>query len=74
MFEQSSVRINFDAAVRGSYAVIACCFRKFNGQLLGLSTTKIPHLDSDVAEAHAAKLAIAVALERGWRSILIEGD
>lgn len=48
--------------------------RDHEGSLLGLVTAKFPPPDPDVAEARAARMAIAEAHSRGWNALILEDD
>lgn len=67
-------KVNFDVAIRPNFAVAAATLRDHNGNFLAVNSLKLPHMDVNLGEAHAALLAIRLATAHGCSPLLIEGD
>lgn len=69
-----SFTANFDVAIRPSFAVAAATLRDHKGEFLAVNTLKLPPMDANLGEAHAALLAVRMAASLGCTSLCLEGD
>jgi hypothetical protein len=67
-------KVNFDVAIRPSFAVAAAILRDHSGNFLAVNSLKLPVVDANKGEALAALLAVRIASSFGCSSIIIEGD
>ncbi|GLT55501.1 hypothetical protein SLA2020_286170 [Shorea laevis] len=56
------LKINFDVAVRSNYMVAAAVISDHDGSLLRAAAKKLPLLDINAGEAHAALLAVETTI------------
>jgi hypothetical protein len=69
-----SLSASFDVAVRQEFAVAAATLRDHEGNFLAVSSKKLPPLAASQGEAHAALLAVSLAVSVGCSSLVLEGD
>jgi hypothetical protein len=69
-----SYKVNFDVAIQPSFAVAAATLRNHQGEFLAVNSLKLPSMEANLGEAHAALLAVRLAVSFGYRSLVIEGD
>ncbi|KAL0443155.1 UNVERIFIED_CONTAM: hypothetical protein Slati_2038200 [Sesamum latifolium] len=72
-----SIKINFDGATfrQGQEVGAGVIGRDGNGAVLAWLSRRYDRVgNAEIAKALAAREAIRLALRRGWRSIIIEGD
>ncbi|KAB1200821.1 hypothetical protein CJ030_MR0G006180 [Morella rubra] len=62
-----AVKINVDVAIREEFAVTTAIIRNHKGELLTYNFEK-------TGEATAAKRGVEVALSKGYKNIILEGD
>jgi hypothetical protein len=70
----SSLEANFDVAIRPNFVVVVATFRDYDGNFLAMCSKKLPSLDANLGEAHAAMLATSLAVSLGCASLILEGD
>lgn len=70
------VKVSFDVALFDhGFFQTAAVVRNFSGDCLGWSVRRFPGLPLPVeGEANAARLAIILAMEKGWSHVHLEGD
>jgi hypothetical protein len=68
------VKVNFEVAVKGSFAVAATVISDERGDIVGAATQKLHCTDALQGETHAALLAICLAESLGCRLVVLEGD
>jgi hypothetical protein len=69
-----SYKVNFDVAIRSSLVVAAATLRNHQGVFLAVNSLKLPSMEANLGEAHAALLAVRLAVSYGCQSLVIEGD
>jgi hypothetical protein len=69
-----SFKVNFDVAIRPTFAVAGAVLRDHSGKFLAVNTLKLPPMDALMGEAHAALLASRLAVSMGCSPLIIEGD
>jgi hypothetical protein len=68
-----SFKVNFNTAIRPSFAVAAAILRDHSGNIMAVNTLKLPYVDANKGEAYAALLAVRLASSFGCPSIILEG-
>lgn len=69
-----SYTVNFDVAIRPDFAVAAATLRDHEGAFIAVNSLKLPSMDAGLGEAHAALLAVRLAVSCGCSPLVIEGD
>jgi hypothetical protein len=69
-----SFKVNFDVAIRPTFAVAAAVLQDHSEKFLAVNTLKLPPIDALMGEAHAALLASKLAVSMGCSPLIIEGD
>ncbi|XP_059429859.1 uncharacterized protein LOC132163555 [Corylus avellana] len=70
----SSLKINFDTAIRDSFSAQGAVCRDSSGKILEAVSQIIPLCDPTYSEALAAALAISLAISLGCADFFLEGD
>ena len=68
------IKINFDGSLLNSSAAGGYVLRDWTGKLLKVGVANYGHTSITVAEARALKDGASVAIQAGYRRLLIEGD
>ncbi|KAL5545444.1 hypothetical protein UlMin_005131 [Ulmus minor] len=68
------IKLNFDASLVGNRASLACVARNNEGTIIGWTCRRLTAPTPLSAEAMAAKVAIDMACQANWHSIILEGD
>jgi hypothetical protein len=69
-----SFKVNFDVAIRPTFAVAAAILRDHSEIFLAVNTLKLPPIDALMDEAHATLLAFRLAVSMGCSPLIIEGE
>jgi hypothetical protein len=69
-----SCKVNFDVAIQPTFVIAAAVLRDHSGNYLAINTLKLPLMDANLGEAHAALLAARLAHSFCCSSLIIEGD
>lgn len=68
------IKVNFDVAVRESFAVGAAVLRDSQGRIVGACVNQIQVAGPLEGEAAAAQIGVEEAIRRGFKNIILEGD
>jgi hypothetical protein len=60
-----SFKVNFDVAIRPTFAVAAAVLRDHSEKFLAVNALKLPLMDALIGEAHAALLAPKLTVSMG---------
>ncbi|KAB1203086.1 hypothetical protein CJ030_MR8G005520 [Morella rubra] len=69
-----TIKVNFDVAMRDSFAVGAAVLKDHRGLVVGAVVKKLPKVDPEDGEIWAAQIGLEEARRCGFRKILVEGD
>jgi hypothetical protein len=68
------MKVNFDVAVKGSFAVAAVVVSDERGEIVGAVTQKLHCFDALQGETHVALLAVRLTDSLGCIMVVLEGD
>ncbi|ONI13791.1 hypothetical protein PRUPE_4G245300 [Prunus persica] len=68
------IKINFDGSLMNSQGSIGFVIRNCDGHVLLAGSNNVGENSINVAESIALWDGLAVAIERGWDQIVVEGD
>ncbi|GLT52905.1 hypothetical protein SLA2020_262140 [Shorea laevis] len=71
---QGSLKANFDVAIKPLFAVAAAILRDHQGNIISACSRRLPAMEANQGEAHAALLAVQLASQHGSSPLILEGD
>lgn len=68
------IKVNFDVAIRDSFAVGAAIARNSDGQVLGAMVKRLEAMSPLEGEMEATLLGVQMASSHGFQTVFLEGD